>query len=121
MTASLRLKKLHWPTLRLLIRPARCSVARCTETLDWDRPQRSNLPAHTPSSSGWSWSAKCFSGSFSHCRISRRTGWARALMISSRSMESDMAADCAYRIEANCISGFPDTQIVCSDSDYRRC
>jgi hypothetical protein len=32
MVSSLRLKKCHWPTLRLLIRPARCRVARCADS-----------------------------------------------------------------------------------------
>lgn len=36
MVSSLRLKKFHWPTRRLVTRPARCRVARCTDTVDWE-------------------------------------------------------------------------------------
>ncbi|MCY1553159.1 hypothetical protein D9M68_896140 [compost metagenome] len=109
MTASLRLKKCHWPTLRLVTSPARCKVARCAETVDWDSPQRwSNLPAQTPISKGWSCSTKYFSGSLSHCSISRLTGCASALMISSRSMDVLMAGF-VYRDGANFISSKGDT------------
>ena len=74
MVSSLRLKKFHWPTRRLVTRPARCRVARCTDTVDWERPVRwSNLPAQTPISNGWSCSTKYFSGSFSQRSMSRRT------------------------------------------------
>ena len=81
MVASLRLKKLHWPTLVAEIRPAFCKLARCAETVDCDRFRRRSIrPAHTPRCSGWSCSWKYCSGSFSHCKICRRTGIGQRLV-----------------------------------------
>ncbi len=49
MVSSLRLKKCHCPAFWLLIKPARCKVARWADTVDWDRPQRWSIcPAQTP-------------------------------------------------------------------------
>lgn len=86
MTASLRLKNAHWPIRVDVTSPARCSVARCAETVDCDSPQRASIrPAQTPWSYGSVWSGKCASGSRSHARISRRTGLDSALRIASMS------------------------------------
>ena len=41
--ASLRRKNTHCPTLVAVIRPARCSTARCVDTVDWDSPQRPSM------------------------------------------------------------------------------
>ena len=52
--ASLRRKNTHCPTLVAVIRPARCSTARCVDTVDWDSPQRPSMwPAQTPCSKVW--------------------------------------------------------------------
>ena len=103
-----------WPAFWLLINPARCNVARCADTVDWDKPQRWSIcPAQMPYSWLCSCSGNCTFGSFSQLRMSRRTGCARAFIISSRSM--DMAGarclETLYRDEANLKSLYPDMPI----------
>ena len=55
------------------------------DTVDWDSPQRPSMwPAQTPCSKVWPGrSSKYALGSFSHARISRRTGLASALRMAS--------------------------------------
>jgi len=73
----------HCPILRAVTNPTRCKVDKWAEMVECERFAFSKIfPAHTPSSNECCCTGNDCCGVFSQPSISRRTGWANALMIS---------------------------------------